>query len=933
MSISPVEISDVVWHARTSDTVLSTLETRTEGLTDAEASSRLEAFGPNTLPRQKGATIPQLLFRQINDPLIYVLLASAALAFLLGKGTDGGVVLAVVIANMIIGFVQEFRAGKAIAGLIDLVPDNAVVMRNGRQVTLPSTELVPGDIVMLQPGDKVPADMRILSERNLRIEEAALTGESVPVDKGTQPVADDVSLGDRHCMAFSGTLVTAGNGTAVVTATGDATELGKISSLLRDATETETPLTRQIGAVGKQLTIWITVVAVLLFLIGLYYAYQAGGIDQEAFADAVLAAITLAVAAIPEGLPAIITIALAIGVQRMASRQSVIRKLPAVETLGSTTVICSDKTGTLTRGEMTVQRLWTVQTQAIEVTGAGYAPEGDITQDGVALSTYSAGVTTLLEMGILCNDSALTQTEGRWEISGDPTEGALIVSAAKASFDADALKATYPRIDAIPFESERQYMATLHDRADHRIAYIKGAPERILSRCDLSEAEREQILGQVERFADEGMRVLAFGEKVMPGGHTRLEETDLDGGVSFVGLQAMIDPPRPEAIEAIEKCHHAGITVKMITGDHQITAAAIGRQLGIAHVGSKAYTGREIEAMTDEELQKAVHNANIFARVAPEHKLRLVRALQAEGDVAAMTGDGVNDAPALKQADIGVAMGITGTAVSKDAADMVLTDDNFSSIAAAVEEGRRVYDNLVKSLAFVLPTNIGEALIILLAVLFPMAIPGDMPMLPTQILWINLVATVALALPLAFEVHEPGIMSRKPRDPKEAIMSPFVVWRTVMVAVVMTIGALALYAIEFNLQLSLLRADASLVAGYNALLNGASLTSEEIAEQIAQTVAVTTVIFFQIFYLIQCRSLKDSALSIGLWTNPFVYIGIVLILVLQFVYVYWAPMHIWFHTLPLSAEAWGRAALAGLIVVPIIVLEKMYRKRTEAATA
>jgi Ca2+-transporting ATPase len=624
----------------------------------------------------------------------------------------------------------------------------------------------------------------------------------------------------------------------------------------------------------------------------------------------VLAALSLAVAAIPEGLPSIITIALAIGVRRMAGRRAVIRRLPAVETLGSTTVICSDKTGTLTKNEMTVQRLWT-RSGAFQMSGVGYEPQGELTWPGKGEGEPPRDVLELLLAGVLCSDASLRRKDDDWEITGDPTEAALVVAAAKVGCQADAVRSRYERRDVIPFESERQLMATLHHDPDAEgVLYAKGSPEAILARCKAAPGfDHAQVLGEAGRFAAEGMRVLAFARRVLPRAHATLHEADIEGHLDFLGLQAMIDPPRQEAAEAVKDCRKAGITVKMITGDHRETARAIARELGILD-GGTVLTGEELSRLSDDELRRSVRSAHVFARVAPEHKLRLVAALQAEQEVTAMTGDGVNDAPALKQSDIGIAMGVTGTAVAKEAADVVLTDDNFASIRAAVEEGRRVYDNLVKSLAFVLPTNLGEALIILIAVAFFKIEGGEplMPILPVQILWINLVATVALALPLAFEAKEPDLMRRPPRAPDTPLLGSFVVGRTVLVALLMTVGGVGLFLYEYDHELG-------------------KGVAEAIARREAQTMAVTTVILFQVFYLLNCRSLKDSLLKIGLWTNGTVYAGIGAVLLLQLLFVYAPWMNELFGSSPLNLDAWVKSVLVALSVLPVVSLEKLLRQK------
>jgi magnesium-transporting ATPase (P-type) len=930
-----LEPGSELWHAADATDVLANQRTTTDGLAPAEAAQRLASHGPNAIPRGATEGPLQIFLRQINTPLIYVLIAAGALAVAMGKAIDGAVVLGVVVVNAIIGFVQEYRAGKAIESLVEMVPDVATVVRGGARSTVPSAELVPGDIVVLQSGDKVPADVRLVTERGLQVEEAPLTGESVPVSKTADPLPAETALADRRNMAYGGTLVTSGTATAVVVQTGKRTELGRISTMLGEATSLETPLTKQLAVVGKWLTIGIVSVAVLLFAVSLLRGYP--------LVSASLAAITLAVGAIPEGLPAIITIALAIGVQRMAGRRAVIRRLPAVETLGSTTVICSDKTGTLTRNEMTVQAA-SVASGRYRVSGVGYEPRGDIrlaTAD-TPRSELPADLRKLLLVGVLCNDASLRQDADGWSIDGDPTEGALVVAARKAGIEEHAARGAWPRLDAIPFESERQYMATLHrgtllagaadghDRAGHgvrkgehtmseRTVLVKGAPEVVLSRCetlpDGSPVDTAAVLAEVEALASEGMRVLALAAQTVEPSTDQLTEEDTSSGFMFLGLQGMIDPPRPEAIAAIKTCHQAGIAVKMITGDHRVTAQAIGRQLGLLVGEERAIVGADLVGMSDADLRAVVARTQVFARVAPEHKLRIVRALQAEGNVVAMTGDGVNDAPALKQADIGIAMGITGTAVSKEAADIVLTDDNFASIAAAVEEGRRVYDNLVKALAFVLPTNIGLAVILTWAVAFFPIVNGEplLPMLPTQILWINLVAAVALALPLAFEAKEPDVMRRAPRRPGAPIFGSFLAVRTVYVALLMAAGAIGLFNVQYASEIA---------RGVPA----------DLALREAQTMAVTTVILFQVFYLLNCRSLRDSLAQIGFWSNRTVYLGIAALLLLQIAFVYLPVMQVLFGTAALGPDAWLEATLAALILVPVISIEKWWRQRRFRAT-
>jgi Ca2+-transporting ATPase len=903
------------WHTVETDEIIALSGSVQDGLTSEEAARRQQQFGPNVLQRaaKEGPLI--LLWRQINNPLIWVLIGSSALAVGLGKVTDGLVVLAVVVLNTLIGFVQEYRAGQAIEALREMVPENANVLRDGRKITVPVAELVPGDVVLLASGDKVPADMRLVALKNLQVEEAALTGESVPVQKRLEPVKPDAPIGDRTNMVYGGTLVTSGTGMAVVVATGARTELGRISTMLRETTDLQTPLTRALTVIGKYITIAILLVSLVMLTFGTLRMMGQGLAFSEAFRDSILFAIALAVGAIPEGLPAIVTIALAIGVQRMAARRAIIRKLPAVETLGSTTVICTDKTGTLTRNEMTVQEVWT-GSALYTLSGVGYEPVGEFRRNGETLAELPDDLKTLLRDAALCSDAALIQDNGVWKITGDPTEAALVTAAEKSGQPVEPLRKASPRLDAIPFESEHQFMATLHAMPDGtRRLILKGAPEVILRRCrqraDGKPVMPEEVLQVVDHLAEKGMRVLAVAAREWTRADAELTVPDTESDLTLLGLIGMMDPPRPEAIEAVKLCQSAGITVKMITGDHLGTAQAIGRQIGLI-TDQSAVTGAQINAMDDAQLQEAARSTNVFARVAPEHKLRLVRAIQRDNHVVAMTGDGVNDAPALKQSNIGVAMGITGTSVSKEAADIVLTDDNFASIAAAVEEGRRVYDNLIKSLAFVLPTNLGLAFILIFAVIF---FPFDpetkqllLPMQPIQLLWINLVATVSLALPLAFEVKEPNVMQRPPRKPEEPVLSSFVIFRTVTAAILMTAGAVNLFQWEYH---------TALQAG----------VEEHLALAKAQTMAVTTVIMFQIFYMLNCRSLKASTFQIGLFSNKAVYIGIASLLLLQAVFVYAGAMHSVFGTMPLSLRDILLSALVGAIILPVISLEKWLSSR------
>ena len=891
------------WHAIDYKEVLEIFESSLHGLELEEVETRRQKYGANELKRKNKDGILKVLWRQINNPLIWVLIGSSTLATALGKITDGMVVLAVVVVNSIIGFIQEYKAGKAIEALSNMVPENATVIRNGNIITIPVSEIVPGDIVQVAAGDRIPADMRIIQQKNLQVEEAALTGESVPSQKTTEAVTPDAVIGDRKCMVYSGTLVVSGTATAVVVKTGMDTELGKISDMLNETVDLDTPLTKKLGVIGKYLTIGIVAITAIIMVIGTYRALGQGVLLFDALRESLIFAIALAVGAIPEGLPAVVTIALAIGVQRMAKRNAIIRKLPAVETLGSTTVICSDKTGTLTRNEMTVSELWNYN-HSIQVTGVGYHKAGVFKQNNAELAALPEDMLLLLKKAVLCSDANVLYTANEYSISGDPTEVALVVAAAKAGISIDGLRQEIPRKDVVPFDSEKQYMATLNDNI-----ILKGAPEVVLKRCSTHvggvNLDTQKIISQIELLGSKGMRVLAIAQKTQ-NKSDEISVDDIENGFEFIGLIGMIDPPRTEAIEAIKACHNAGITVKMITGDHHATARAIGMELNLSANGT-VVTGVDLSKMSDAELDKTIQSTNIFARVAPEHKLRLVKALQKANDVVAMTGDGVNDAPSLKQSNVGVAMGITGTSVSKESADIVLADDNFSSIAAAVEEGRRVYDNLLKSLAFLLPTNLGLAFILIYGIIFfpfnPITKELLLPMLPVQLLWINLVAAIALALPLAFEVKEPNVMNRPPRKPDEALFNGFVTFRVFFVSILMTVGTIVLFSWEYSYSLSTGMAQTDALAR-------------------SQSIAVTFIIFFQIFYLINCRSLKESVFKIGLFSNGFIFLGIGSIMLLQAMFLYTPFMQKVFGTASLDGKGLFISFVAGSLIFVVISIEK-----------
>ncbi len=890
------------WHAASPRDVAAGLATdATHGLAREEAARRLGEQGPNRLTRRRGPGATARFLRQFHQPLVYLLIVAAGVTLALDEGLDAAVILCVVIVNAIIGFIQESKAEHAIAALAHLVPEQATVVRDGVARRLPVAELITGDLVLLEAGDKVPADLRLTHVRGLRLEEAMLTGESVPVGKHIEPLPDETALADRRNCAFAGSLVTAGTGRGLVFATGDRTEAGRIAGLIADAENLSTPLTRQIARFSRLLMIGILVIAAAAFAVGLLRGNSA--------LDMFMAAVALAVGAIPEGLPAAITITLAIGVGRMARRRAIIRKLPAVETLGSTTVICSDKTGTLTRNEMTVQTVW-AGGRAHAVTGVGYATDGHIEER----DTPNAALHATLLAGLLCNDARLVRRGDEPGIEGDPTEGALLVAAAKAGLDTAVIPERDPRLDAIPFASENQYMATLHpapDGSESRVAWVKGSLERLLPRCravlraDGTEGpvEPATIHAAADALTSRGLRVLLFARRILPGHHARLEPEDVAGDLVFLGLQAMIDPPRPEAVISVRQCRRAGIAVKMITGDNLGTARAIAANLGLGHPGQTAedlpaLTGRNLADVPAEALPDVAERTAVFARVEPEQKLRLVHALQQRGHIVAMTGDGVNDAPALRQANIGVAMGITGTDVAKGAADMLLTDDNFASIEAAVEEGRAIFDNLTKFIVWTLPTNAGEALLLLIAIGAGTALPA----LPLHLLWINMTTEVLLGLMLVFEPKEAGLMDRPPRNPSAPLLNRPLLLRTGLVAFCMGLSSYGLfYALHER-------------AGFD-------LTT-------ARTAVVNLVVAIEIAYLFNCRSLTRSVRSIGWFTNPSIWFGVATTTLLQLAFTYVPVMNRVFDTAPLPASTWVVIVALSVAVFGIVGMEKWMRQRS-----
>ncbi len=901
-----IPLKEAVWHHMEGEDVLRELRTDSDrGLDATEAEARLQQVGLNRLTPRKGKGPILRFLLQFHQPLVYILIAAGVTTGMIADWTDATAIFGVVLVNAVIGFVQEAKALGAIEALARRMTTSANVLRSGQTRLISSEELVPGDIVSLQAGDKVPADLRLLRVKDLKVDESALTGESIAVEKATASLDPDIVLADRTNMAYASSLVTYGQGTGVVIATGDHTEMGRISQLISEVQSLETPLTRKIARFSQ-----ILLVAILAFGA---VTFAAGLLHGQSVVDMFMASVALTVGAIPEGLPAAVTIILAVGVARMASRRAIIRRLPAVETLGSTTVICSDKTGTLTENQMTVQHVF-AGNRSYSVTGIGYEPTGAFNvQCAPDEETAPCGpLNECLRAGLLCNDSRLILEDGRWKIEGDPTEAALLVSARKGGLDEQSEGASFPRLDVIPFESEHQYMATLHGAPNGLGAriYVKGSLERILPRCTtmLDTADRAApidpmpIQREAEKLAGMGLRVLAFARMDVPTPLQGLSHDHIASDLTFIGLQGMIDPPREEAIQAVHASRRAGIQVKMITGDHALTASVIAEKIGIVTqpacmpACAPVLTGKQMAQLSPEELGNAAEQTNVFARVAPEQKLNLVRALQSRGHVVAMTGDGVNDAPALKQADIGVAMGITGTEVSKEAADMVLTDDNFASIEAAVEEGRCVFDNLVKFLVWALPTNLGQGLVIVAAVFA--GVP--LPILPVQSLWINMTTAGSLGLMLAFEPKEPGLMERPPRHPSSPILSRDLVWRIMMVGAILMASAFLLFEWEE--------------------WSGAG-------DAQARTVTVNVFSVISSFYLLNCRSLHQSFLKVGFFSNKWILAGIVLMAVMQLLFTYLPLLNRLFHTVPIGLDSWLRILGVGILSHWLISLEKWSTRR------
>ncbi|MFZ5994136.1 MAG: cation-translocating P-type ATPase [Thermodesulfobacteriota bacterium] len=881
------------WYQLGKKEIFQRVGTSDNGLTEVEAKQRLEKYGLNKLAEEEEISKLKVLLHQFTSPLIYILLIAGVVTILLGEYIDSGVIFAVVILNAIIGFIQEFKAEQSVRALRRMVVPKAKVVRDGREKEINSEYLVPGDIVLLASGAKVPADLRLFKTMELRIEEAMLTGESIPVEKITSTIKEDnLTPGDQRNMAFMGTVVASGRARGIVVETGQGTNLGQIAKEVREVSAGKTPLQEKLERFAKLIGLVVTGFSVMVFGAGIMLGAKA----SEMF----MTAVATAVSAIPEGLPVAVTIAMAIGVARMARRNAVIRKLPAVETLGSTTVIGSDKTGTLTKNEMTVRLIYDGR-HIYEVTGSGYEPKGEILREGMPVETWDLkNLLHVLRIGLLCNESNIYEEDELYKVDGDPTEGALIVSAMKAGLSPEAEKELYPQIAIIPFESERGYMATLHRHRGKEFVFIKGAPERVFDLCTACMAgedlKRRDLLRVANNLAKDGLRVLAMAYKEAPHDTEELTHHDVEGKLIFAGLQGMIDPPRPEAVEAVKGCKKAGIRVVMITGDHAVTAKAIANKLSIGRDEPEVLTGKEIEIMSDEELFNKVKKVFVYARVSPQHKLRITQQLLKHGDIVAVTGDGVNDAPALKAAHIGVAMGRTGTDVAREASDMVLADDNFASIFAAVEEGRVVYDNIKKVALFLVSCGLGE----LLAIIATIVMGYPIPYIPAQILWLNLVTNGLQDVALAFEPAEKGILGRPPRSPKEGILSSLMIQRTFLMGIILAAGTLFMFISHLKAGVPLER---------------------------SRTIALTTMVFFQFYQAFNCRSETRSVFRMSPMGNPFLFFSMVAAFFAQLAVLYVPALQWVFRTEAITTKEWIQIMAVSSTAVLVVEIDKWRRRK------
>ncbi|NUN23412.1 MAG: HAD-IC family P-type ATPase [Candidatus Jettenia caeni] len=881
------------WYQLSIKETLQRLQTSEDGLTDEEAKERLKQYGQNKLAEEEKISKIKIFFHQFTSPLVYILLVTAVVTFLFKEYIDATVIIAIVVINAIIGYIQEFKAEQSVRALKKMVVPKARVLRNGKEKEIHSEELVPGDIVLLTSGVKVPADLRLIRTVELRVEEAMLTGESVPAEKVVVPIKEDnLTPGDQRNMAFMGTIVISGRAKGVIVETSSKTVLGSIAQEVKQVGVTKAPLQKKIENFAKVIGLITLATSVLLFIIGV--------IVGESVKDMFMTAVAATVAAIPEGLPIVVTIAMAIAVARMARQNAIVRKLPAAETLGSTTVICSDKTGTLTKNEMTVKLVYDGK-HTYEVTGSGYEPKGEILHEDMPIEAKEKKILLqVLRIGLLCNESNIYEEEDQYKVDGDPTEAALIVSSMKAGLSQEEEKRHYPQIGIIPFESERGYMATLHKHGGKKFIFVKGAPEKVLDMCTACMAadnlNKKEISHIAANFAKEGLRVLAFAYKEVPHDTEEISHHDIESDLILAGLQGMMDPPRPESIEAVKGCKKAGIRVVMITGDHAVTAKAIAKRLDIIGENADVLTGKELNEMNDSTLFEKVKTVSIYARVAPEHKLRIVKQLKKHGEIVAVTGDGVNDAPALKEAHIGIAMGRTGTDVAKEASDMVLTDDNFATMFNAVKEGRVLFDNIRKVVFFLIPTGIAAILSIIATII--LGVP--MPYVPTQLLWLNIVTNGLQDIALAFEPGEKGVIDRPPRNPKEGIMSRVLIERTILVSFVISLGV---------------------------IFNFISALHEGVPIEKARTTALTTMVFFQFFQAWNSRSETQSVFRMNPISNPFLFYSMIAAIFAQLAVLYVPPLQWIFRTQPLTSSEWIHVGIASVTIIVIIEFDKWIRRR------
>lgn len=906
-----IDLTKIKWHALSPEEALEILGSSKKGLSAEEAKRRLEIYGYNELEEKRKKTVWGTFVEQFKSFLVAILLFAILFSIIMEDFIDAGAIASILIINAVLGTVQEYRAEKSLEALKRLAAPKAKVIREGLETVVPAKELVPGDLVVLRVGDKVPADCRLVESYNLRCDEAILTGESVPVEKDPTVVLDEATpLPERRNMAYSSTTITYGHGIGVVVSTGMNTEVGKIAEMLRGEEEGTTPLQERLDRFGKKLGV---IILLLCAIVAVSEIIEYGGLhDLKVFENAILTSISLAVSAVPEGLPAVVTVTLAMGMRRMARRNAIVRKLAAVETLGSATVICSDKTGTITRNEMTVREVW-IYDKTIEVTGEGYKPQGKFILRSMDSSEEIfpkdfQGLSLLLKTGVLCNDASLVYTEGELHTSGDPTELALVVLGAKAGMLKERLEEEEPRVDEIPFDSARKMMTTIHKSPETLVAYSKGAPEALLKVCDrmlvngkimeLSDDKKAEILSNVEDMAKRAMRVLALAYKEVYEGYNKEE---IENGMIFLGIVGMIDPPRAEVKDAVKLAKQAGLRIIMVTGDHKLTAEAIAKEVGIIEGDNpKVITGEELESMTDDELDKAIEEVTVFARVSPKHKLRIVDSLKRRDHIVAMTGDGVNDAPSVKRADIGIAMGIRGSDVTKEAADMVLADDNFATIVAAIEEGRTIYENIRKFIRLLLSANWDEIGVVFIAALAKLPVP----FLPIQILWINLVTDGLPALALGMDPPDPDVMKKPPRDPKEEIYHGI---------------------FEFILVAAIIAAAGSLVPFYYILKSTGDVS-------LARTVAFTVAVFFEMFLSFNCRSPEHYIFASRkrLLANKPLFLAVVASFLLQLTVIYVPFLQMVFETASLGIREWLIVMVAssgGLFLYPKLFKRKLTGKQ------